>query len=80
MRNRFSKAVCVLALVFLAACAPAAPSSSVPVLRFERWQRQRRRLLSNSHKPCGHFGAHLYEFRVRPAADSVRPVRLRSHG
>lgn len=31
MRNRFSKAVCVLALVFLAACAPAAPSSSVPV-------------------------------------------------
>ena len=31
MRNRFSKAVCVLALVFLVACAPAAPSSSVPV-------------------------------------------------
>lgn len=31
MRNRFSKAVCVLALVFLAACEPAVPSSSVPV-------------------------------------------------
>ena len=31
MRNRFSKTVWVLALVLLAACAPAVPSSSVPV-------------------------------------------------
>lgn len=31
MRNRFSKAVCALALVFLAACAPAV---LLPLFRF----------------------------------------------